>query len=99
MSKLSYSEKKKLQESLKYIPLPIMCNTDDNLWIGSNLKLLPERYRQDIANLYTLIFFRKLHDRTIPALKRKGEARKAANAFLLNIVDSVQNGNTNDNDI
>lgn len=97
MSKLSYSEKKKLQESLKYIPLPVMCDTDDNLWIGSNLKLLPERYRQDIANLYTIIFFRKLHDRTIPVLKRKGKARKTANEFLLNIVDSVQNGNTNDN--
>ncbi|PXW50345.1 hypothetical protein DFO55_12416 [Grimontella sp. AG753] len=99
MRKLSYSEKKKLQESLKYIPLPIMCYTDDNLWIGSKLKLLPERYRQDIANLYSVIFFRKLHDRNIPVLKRKGEARKTANAFLLNIVDPLKNGNTNNNDI
>lgn len=96
MSKLSYSDKKKLQESLKYIPLPVMCCTDDNIWIGSNLKLLPERYRQDIANLYTLIFFRKLHDRTISPLKRQGHARKAANTFLLNIVDSVTKRNKND---
>lgn len=94
MSKLSYSEKKKLEESLKFIPLPIMCYADDNLWVGSNLKMLPERYRQDIAKLYSIIFFRKLHDRTVPAMKRKGEARKAANSFLLNIVDRVTNGNT-----
>ncbi|EKY3179872.1 hypothetical protein RBA25_003990 [Cronobacter turicensis] len=94
MSKLTPPEKKKLEESLRYIPLPLMSYADDNLWIKSKLKLLPERYRQDIAILYTSTFFRKLHDRTIPELKRKGEAREAANALLRNIVDLYEKSNT-----
>lgn len=71
MAKLTFSEKKRLEESLKYIPLPKMCDTDDNLWIKSYLKRLPERYRQDIANLYSVIFLRKLHDRTFTASNEK----------------------------
>ena len=96
MAKLTYSEKKRLEESLKYIPLPKMCDTDDNLWIKSYLKRLPERYRQDIANLYSVIFLRKLHDRNLHGLKRKGEARRYANALLLNIVRLYEKKNEND---
>ncbi|CSX09795.1 hypothetical protein FP371_24550 [Citrobacter freundii] len=98
MSKLTNSEKKKLADSLRYIPLPIMCWTDDNLWIKANLKRLPERYRQEVATLYSVIFFKQLHDKNIPILKRKGVARKTANTLLLNIVEKMAKGNSNDND-
>ncbi|MDM2765695.1 hypothetical protein [Citrobacter sp. Cpo150] len=99
MSKLTSSEKKKLAESLRYIPLPLMCWTDDNLWIKSNLKRLPERYRQDVATLYSVIFLKQLHDKNTPVLKRKGVARKTANTLLLNIVEKISKGNSNDNDL
>ncbi|EOR7867367.1 hypothetical protein FYL99_RS20050 [Escherichia coli] len=98
MAKLSFSEKKKLEESLKYIPLPKMCDTEDNLWIKTYLKRLPERYRQEIANLYSIVFLRKLHDRNLHDLKRKGEARRYANALLHNIVHLYEKSNKNDND-
>ncbi|EIY8279342.1 hypothetical protein MNZ66_004477 [Salmonella enterica] len=98
MAKLSFSERKKLEESLKYIPLPKMCDTEDNLWIKTKLKRLPERYRQDIANLYSLIFLKTLHARNLHELKRKGEARRQANALLHNIVDLYEKSNKNDND-
>lgn len=95
MSKLSPADKKKLEENLKYISLPVMSLADDNLWIKSNLKVLPERYRQEVAYLYGINFFRKLHDKSIPELKRKGQARESSNALLRNIVDLYQKSNLN----
>ncbi|MFV9288290.1 hypothetical protein ABQ354_20470 [Citrobacter freundii] len=98
MAKLSFSQQKKLEESLKYIPLPKMCNADDNLWIKSYLKRLPERYRQEVANLYSIIFLRKLHDRNLHEMKRISMARRTANVMLYNIVDLFEKRNKNDND-
>ncbi|MCL6336327.1 hypothetical protein EXT65_21275 [Pectobacterium carotovorum subsp. carotovorum] len=90
MSKLTQAERKKLEDSLKYIPLPLMSVADDNLWIKSKLKRIPERYRQQVAYLYCLTFLRRLHDRSIPILKRQGLARENANTLLRTIVDQYE---------
>lgn len=93
MSKLTPAERKKLEDSLKYIPLPLMSVADDNLWIKSKLKIIPERYRQETAYLYSLTFFRRLHDRSIPVIKRQGIARENANTLLRTIVDLYEKSN------
>ncbi|ENU4835441.1 hypothetical protein ACFH4J_003425 [Escherichia coli] len=98
MSKLTPAERKKLEDSLKYIPLPLMSVADDNLWIKAKLKRIPERYRQETAYLYSLTFFRKLHDRSVPVLKRQGIARERANTLLRTIVDLYEKSNTSENE-
>ena len=89
MKKLTFAEKKKLEENLKYIVLPTIAHADDCIWIKLQLKAIHERYRQDIAFLYGKIFFKTLHDRMIPELQRQGVARSTTNTWLRTIVESV----------
>ncbi len=71
MSKLTPAERKKLEDSLKYIPLPLMSVADDNLWIKAKLKRIPERYRQETAYLYSLTFFVNCMTEAFPYLSAR----------------------------
>lgn len=85
MAKSSSAEIKKKEEKYKSIRLPLMAHADDSLWIKEQLAHIPVLYRQQIAQLYAIIFFKHIHDKNILPLKRTGNARLLTNSWLLKI--------------
>jgi hypothetical protein len=85
--------KSKFRKS-RFITLPVMVHRDDHNWVEEQLSYVHERYRQNVAYLYSGIFFRALHEPGISDIGRSNHARKTANAWLLTLVNEIINGSS-----
>lgn len=77
--------KRYVDPSAEFLPVPILCHRDDIKWFKEKLRGFNSGRRSAIAIEYTYIFFTALQNKTIPEIRRTGQARRAANSWLLTL--------------
>jgi hypothetical protein len=77
--------KRYVDPSAEFLPVPILCHHDDLKWFKERMRTFNAGRRAIIAMQYTNIFFDALQNHAIPDFRRTGQARRAANSWLLTL--------------
>lgn len=78
--------KRYVDPSAEFLPVPILCHHDDLKWFKEKLRGFNAGRRAAIASQYTEIFLTTLQNKTISEIRRTGQARRAANSWLLTLI-------------
>ncbi len=68
-----------------------MCHIDDRLFIAELLYEINERYRQEVAWLYSHNFIHHMYKESdVAKLQRIGVARRKSNTWLRSVIDGIK---------